>query len=74
MVRKVRLTTGLILLVFVASHMVNHALGIHSLAAMEAGREIFLLIWRNPIGSAAMMGSLFIHLLLATWALTTDAH
>ncbi|MEE2996326.1 MAG: adenylate/guanylate cyclase domain-containing protein [Pseudomonadota bacterium] len=69
MVRKVRLTTGLILFVFVASHMANHALGIHSLSAMEAGRENFLLIWRNPIGSAAMMGSLFIHLLLATWAL-----
>ncbi len=56
MVRKVRLTTGLILFVFVASHMANHALGIHSLSAMESGRENFLLIWRNPVGSAAMMG------------------
>ena len=36
---------------------------------MEAGREWFVLIWRTPVGSVALMGSLIIHLLLAAWAL-----
>ncbi|MCC2664305.1 MAG: hypothetical protein K0S35_2227, partial [Geminicoccaceae bacterium] len=35
---RLRLATGLVLMVFTASHLLNHALGIHSLAAMELGR------------------------------------
>ncbi|MFT7571255.1 MAG: adenylate cyclase [Paracoccaceae bacterium] len=69
MTRRIRLTTGLILFVFVTGHLLNHALGLHSLAAMEAAREWFILIWRNPVGSAALMLSLLVHLLLAAWAL-----
>jgi adenylate cyclase len=69
MIRRIRLTTGLILFTFVTLHLLNHTFGIHSLAAMEAAREWFLLIWRNPVGTIAMLGSLFIHLLLAAWAL-----
>ena len=71
MIRKIRLTTGLILFVFVTGHMINHVLGIHSLSAMEAGREWFLAVWRNPVGMTAFGGSLLIHLLLAVWALYT---
>ena len=69
MSRKIRLTTGFILFFFVTGHMVNHILGIHSLAAMEAGREWFLAVWRNPVGSIAFMLSMLAHLLLAAWAL-----
>ncbi|NBP73843.1 MAG: adenylate/guanylate cyclase domain-containing protein, partial [Alphaproteobacteria bacterium] len=69
MVRKIRLTTGLILFVFVAGHLINHILGIHSLAAMEAGREWFLAVWRNPVGTLAFVGAMAVHLLLAAWAL-----
>ncbi|CAN0594253.1 unnamed protein product, partial [Laminaria digitata] len=69
MIRRIRLTTGLILFVFVTGHLLNHAFGLHSLAAMEAGRDWFILIWRNPVGSAALLGSLAAHLLLAAWAL-----
>lgn len=69
MTRRIRLTTGLILFVFVTGHLLNHAVGLHSLAAMEASREWFILIWRNPVGSAALVGSLVAHLLLAAWAL-----
>ena len=47
MTGRIRLTTGLILFVFVAGHLLNHILGLHSLAAMEAGRDWFILIWRN---------------------------
>ncbi|CAN0269181.1 unnamed protein product [Discosporangium mesarthrocarpum] len=69
MTRRIRLTTGLILFVFVAGHSLNHVLGLHSLAAMEAGREWFILIWRNPVGGVALTGSLLAQLLLAAWAL-----
>lgn len=69
MTRRIRLTTGLILFVFVTGHLLNHILGLYSLAAMETGREWFVLIWRNPVGSAALMLSLLTHLLLAGWAL-----
>lgn len=69
MTRRIRLTTGLILFVFVTGHLLNHALGLHSLAAMEAGREWFILIWRNPVGSAALGVALTTHLFLAAWAL-----
>lgn len=69
MIRRIRLTTGLILFAFVTGHLLNHSFGIHSLALMEAGRAWFVLIWRTPVGSIALVGSLIIHLLLAAWAL-----
>lgn len=64
-----RLVSGLILFAFVASHLFNHVLGILSLDAMEQGRRWFLLIWRNPVGSILLYGSLIVHLLLAAYAL-----
>jgi adenylate cyclase len=69
MTGRIRITTGLILFVFVAGHLLNHILGIHSLAAMEAGRSWFVFVWRNPVGSAVLIGVLSAHLLLAAWAL-----
>jgi adenylate cyclase len=65
MVSKIRLTTGLILFAFVVGHLINHILGIHSLAAMEAGRVWFLEVWRNPIDTLAFVGAMAVHLLLA---------
>ena len=35
---RLRLASGLVLMAFAAAHLVNHALGIHSLQAMERGR------------------------------------
>jgi len=37
-VRRVRLVSGLVLLTYLATHFINHALGLISLEAMEAGR------------------------------------
>jgi adenylate cyclase len=36
-VQRLRLVTGLVLLAYLLTHFVNHALGLVSLAAMEAG-------------------------------------
>ena len=65
----VRLVTGLVLFAYVASHLANHALGLFGLAAMEAGRTLFLSVWRSPVGVAALYGSLTVHFGLALWAL-----
>ena len=73
-VRRTRLVTGLILLTYLSTHLLNHALGLISLHAMEWGRQWFLLLWRNPIGTAALYGALLTHLGLAIWALYQRRH
>jgi adenylate cyclase len=69
MVRNVRLWTGLILFVFVTTHLVNHALLLISIDAANQGRDVFLAVWRNPVGTTVLLASLAIHMGLAFWAL-----
>ncbi len=69
MVRRLRLITGLVLLAYVTSHLVNHTLGLISLEAMEAGRIWFLAVWRSPPGEILMLASLATHVGLAVWSL-----
>ena len=69
MTRRVRLISGCVLFAYVATHLTNHSLGLISLSAMEAGREWFLLLWRNPLGTAALYGALGVHFALGLWAL-----
>ena len=68
-VRRTRLVTGLILLSYLSTHLLNHSLGLISLDAMEWGRQWFLLLWRNPLGTLALYGALLTHISLAIWAL-----
>jgi adenylate cyclase len=51
------------------THLANHALGLVSFAALEAGRGWFLLLWRNPLGTAVLYGALASHITLALWSL-----
>ena len=67
--QRLRLVTGLILFAYLSTHLINHALGLISLEAMETGRRWFLLLWRNALGSVALYGALAIHFLLALWSL-----
>lgn len=67
--RKLSLGSGLLLFVFVTSHFLNHALGNISLAAMEAGREVFIAIWRNWPATILLYGAIFLHVLMALLAL-----
>ena len=69
LVRRLRLITGLILFFFVLTHLLNHALGMLSLAAMDAGRDLFLALWRNPPASALLATALLTHLALAFWSI-----
>jgi adenylate cyclase len=68
-VRRLRLGTGLVLFTYVTTHLLNHALGLVSLAAMDAARPWFLALWRNPAGTLLLYGSLLTHLALALWSL-----
>jgi adenylate cyclase len=69
LVRTVRLATGLVLATYLSTHLANHALGLVSLGAMEAGRAWFLAVWRSPPGTAALYTALVVHALLAFWSL-----
>ena len=68
-IRRLRLISGLTLFVFLATHLINHALGLVSLGALEAGREVFLALWRNLPATLWLYGALTLHAGLALWAL-----
>ena len=65
MIRRLHLITGLILFGYLLTHLLNHALGLISLDAPEAGRRVFLLIWRNLPMSVLLYGALNLHMGLA---------
>ncbi len=67
--RQVRLATGLTLFAYVGSHLINHSLGIVSLAAMESGLKINQLWWTSWLGATTLFGALLTHLGLGIWAL-----
>src|SRR5437899_12338505 len=67
--RRARLWSGIVLVVYLTTHLANHALGLVSFAALEAGRGWFLLLWRNPLGTVILYGALASHLALALWSL-----
>jgi adenylate cyclase len=64
-----RLTTGLILFAYVLTHNLNHALGLVSLAAMEAGRAVFLGFWRLPLMEPLLLLAILLHLSIGLRAL-----
>jgi len=68
-IRRVRLGAAFVLLTYLVLHFANHALGLHSLDAMEAGRGWFLAIWRSPLGTLALYGAIVVHGVLALWLL-----
>jgi adenylate cyclase len=68
-VRRVRVWAALVLLAYLVLHFSNHALGLVSLAAMEAGRWWFLALWRNVPGTLALYGAIVVHGVLGLWLL-----
>lgn len=61
MTRTLRIVTGLVLFVFVATHLLNMSVGLVSLQALEQARHYFMLPWSNPVGFFVLVGSMFIH-------------
>jgi adenylate cyclase len=64
-IRTLRAASGSVLFAYVFTHFLNHALGLISLDALEAGRDVFLWLWRNPLGTVLLYGSFLIHVGLA---------
>ena len=62
---RVRLYAGLFLFAFVATHYLNHALGLISLEAMEAGRRWFIAVWRLPPLEILLAAALLAHAVAA---------
>jgi adenylate cyclase len=69
MIRRLRLFSGLVMLAYVTMHLLNHAVGLVSLPAMEMVLAKVLLIWSNPPAQALLYGSFLVHYILALWAL-----
>ena len=63
--RRVRLASGLVLLTYVTLHLVNHALGIWSLALAERGLAWSIALWQSSPGTILLYGAASAHLMLA---------
>ena len=70
LVRNLRLLSGLVLMTFVAGHLANLAIGIHSLAAMEAWRAHLMDPWRTGIGQWLLLAAVCIHVALGLYSIS----
>jgi adenylate cyclase len=68
-VRWLRLGTGLILATYIVLHLLNLALGLLSIEAMEGFRKTVTEIWYHPLGGPLLYLSFLVHFLLALWSL-----
>jgi len=68
LVRNVRLVSGLVLLTFVTCHLANLAIGLHSLAAMEAWRATLSAPWTRGAGLWLLATAGTVHLALGLYA------
>ena len=69
MLRRIRLASGLVLFCYVGTHLINHALGLGSLGALDGGRDVFLAVWRSWPGTVILYGALLTHLSLVLYTL-----
>jgi adenylate cyclase len=63
--RTARLVSGVILFVYIATHLLNHTLGLVSLAAAERGLELAKAVWHSVPGTLVLYGAAATHLTLA---------
>ena len=71
MTKRLHLWAGIIVATYVVPHMLNHALGLVSLDAMEAARRIIHMIWLGPFGEIILFLAFLTHFFLALWTLFT---
>jgi adenylate cyclase len=64
-----RLTSALILLLFVICHLTAHALLLVSFERAEATLNILMYPWRTFIGTAILVSALLVHYLNALWSI-----
>ena len=69
MIRRLRLISGLAMLAYVTMHLLNHAVGLISLEAMEQVLWYIFRIWSNRSAQLLLYGSFLAHYALALYAL-----
>ena len=62
-----RLVSGTILFIFVTLHLINHALGLVSIDAMQAFREVRVSVSRSTPGTIVLSLALVVHVVLALY-------
>jgi adenylate cyclase len=72
--RHVRLASGLVLLTYVALHLLNHALAIWSLALAERGLTWSIALWQSAPGTILLYGAAGAHFVLACHTIYTRRH
>ena len=72
--RRLRLTTGFVLIAYIFTHLINHSLGLISIEAQEAALRVQLWVWQGVVGTAALYAALATHLALGLWALYQRRH
>jgi adenylate cyclase len=63
--RNVRMASGLILFTYIGAHLLNHALGLISLGAAEAGMEYAVEVWYSLPGTILLYGAFATHFMMA---------
>ena len=66
--RNLRMASGLILFIYIGAHLLNHALGLISLDAAEAGMGIAVEVWYSVPGTVLLYGSFIMHFMMALLA------
>jgi adenylate cyclase len=69
MIGRLRLASGLVMLSYVTMHLLNHALGLVSLAAMGRTLHWVMALWTQWPMQLLLYGSFVVHYGLALWAL-----
>lgn len=64
---QIRLISGTILFAFVVTHLINHALGLVSIDAMQAFREVRIAVTRSVPGTLVLSLALAVHIVLALY-------
>jgi adenylate cyclase len=59
--RRLRLASGLFLLLFVAGHLCNLALGLVSADAIERWRGVLLMPWQTSLGQVLLLAAVIVH-------------
>jgi adenylate cyclase len=65
LLRRLQLGSGVVLLIYLLLHLINHALDIGSLELAGRGLVLALWIWRSPPGTVALYGATALHFALA---------
>ena len=68
-IRRLRFGSGVVLMVYIACHLANHAMGLVSLDAAEAMLRVVSIFWQSKIGTLLLYGAAAVHVALALHAI-----